>query len=128
MAEELDEKNDIPGQVKEEEDYDSGDDDKSESEFSDSDEDEGDSDTGLTENQNRLLYLISLYSHAAQTEEEKEEWIRRQALMVLCYEGIVAQVLDYDYAPASYLVQGRRNISILHKKETVILTFYGKRN
>ena len=108
MAEELDENNDIPGQVKEEEDYDSGDDDKSESEFSDSDEDEGDSDTGLTENQNRLLYLISLYSHAAQTEEEKEEWIRRQALMVLCYEGIVAQVLDYDYAPASYLVQGRR--------------------
>ena len=26
---------------------------------------------------------------------------------LLC-EGIVAQVLDYDYAPASYLVQGRR--------------------
>ena len=108
MAEE-EEKMDLPGQVKDgEDDYDSADDDKSESEFSDSDEDEGDSDTGLTENQNRLLYMVSLYSHAAQTEEEKEEWIRRQALMVLCYEGIVAQVLDYDYAPASYLVQGRR--------------------
>ena len=49
-----------------EEDRDSAEDDKSESEFSDSDEDEGDSDTGLTENQNRLLYMISLYSHAAQ--------------------------------------------------------------
>ena len=128
MAEELDENNDIPGQVKEEEDYDSGDDDKSESEFSDSDEDEGDSDTGLTENQNRLLYLISLYSHAAQTEEEKEEWIRRQALMVLCYEGIVAQVLDYDYALLRIWFRGDASISILHKKETVILTFYGKRN
>ena len=79
------------------EDFDEFDDsDKSESEFSDSDSDEGESDTGLTENQNRILYLISLYSHPAQSEVEKEEWIRRQALMVLAYEGIVAQVLDYD--------------------------------
>ena len=128
MAEELDENNDIPGQVKEEEDYDSGDDDKSESEFSDSDEDEGDSDTGLTENQNRLLYLISLYSHAAQTEEEKEEWIRRQALMVLCYEGIVAQVLDYDYAPASYLVQGRRKYFNTTQEGNSDIDFLRKRN
>jgi hypothetical protein len=28
--------------------------------------------------------------------------------MVLIYEGVVAQVLDFDYAPASCLVEGRR--------------------
>ena len=32
------------------------------SEFESSDSDEGDSKTGLTQNQNRLLYLVSLYS------------------------------------------------------------------
>jgi hypothetical protein len=52
--------------------------------------------------------MVSLLTHCAQTEEENEEWIRRTALEVLCYECIVAQVLDYDYAPASVLVQGRR--------------------
>ena len=71
-------------------------------------DEEEESDTGLTENQNRLLYIVSLYTHAAKTDEEKEEWIRKQALMVLIYEGVVAQVLDYDYAPASELVEMRR--------------------
>ena len=70
--------------------------------------DEGTSDTGLTENQNRLLYLLSIYTHVAQTEEEKEEWVRKPALMVLIYEAVVAQVLDYDYAPQSQLVEARR--------------------
>ena len=70
--------------------------------------DEGTSDTGLTENQNRLLYLLSIYTHVAQTEEDKEEWIRKPALMVLIYEAVVAQVLDYDYAPQSQLVEARR--------------------
>lgn len=63
---------------------------------------------GLTENQARLLYMISLYTRAAKTGGEKEEWIRKQALLVLIYEAIVAQVLDYDYAPASTLIQDRR--------------------
>ncbi len=63
---------------------------------------------GLTQNQSRLLYVISLYSRPARSGAEKEEWIRKQALMVLIYECIVAQVLDYDYAPASELVEGRR--------------------
>ena len=57
---------------------------------------------------NRLLYLLSIYTHVAQTEEEKEEWIRKPALMVLIYEAVVAQVLDYDYAPQSQLVEARR--------------------
>ena len=43
--------------AKEEDDEESGSED---SEFSDSDEEEGESDTGLTQNQNRLLYLVRL--------------------------------------------------------------------
>ena len=64
--------------------------------------------TGLTQNQNRLLYMIDLYSNKAKNDQEKEEWIRKPALMVLIYEGIVNKVLDYDYAPASQLVESRR--------------------
>lgn len=84
----------------EDEDFESG----SESE-SESEEEE---DTGLTDNQNRLLYMISLYTHQAENEDDREEWMRKQALMVLIYEGVVAQVLDYDYAPQSDLVENRR--------------------
>ena len=52
--------------------------------------------------------MISLYSNFAKTAEEKEKWIRRPAMLVLIYEGIVEKVLDYDYAPMSRLVNGRR--------------------
>ena len=52
--------------------------------------------------------MISLYTHQAENEDDREEWMRKQALMVLVYEGVVAQVLDYDYAPASDLVENRR--------------------
>ena len=71
-------------------------------------ETEEEEDTGLTENQNRLLYLISLYTHKAETHDDKDEWIRKPALLVLIYEGIVANVLDYDYAPQSELIENRR--------------------
>ena len=72
-------------------------------------ESEEDEDTGLTENQNRLLYTISLYSHrATHGTDEKDEWIRKQALIILIYEGIVAGVLDFDYAPSSNLIGNRR--------------------
>ncbi len=63
---------------------------------------------GLTENQGRLLYLISLYTKPARTASDREEWIRKQALMVLVYEAIVKKALDFDYAPSSELVEGRR--------------------
>ena len=43
---------------------------------------------GLTVNQKRLLYMMSLYTHPAETEDDKESWIRQQALMVLIYEGV----------------------------------------
>jgi len=75
----------------------------------DSDDSEtAESPTGLTRNQNRLLYLISLYTHPAQSAEEQEGWIRKSALAVLMYEGITAKILDYDYAPTSVIVENRR--------------------
>lgn len=68
-----------------------------------------DEDTGLTENQNRLLYMLSLYTKKATPgTDEKDEWIRKPALIVLLYEGIVSGVLDYDYAPASAFIENRR--------------------
>eukprot|EP01038_Epipyxis_sp_PR26KG_P007778 gene7778-10566_t len=70
---------------------------------------EEDEDTGLTENQNRLLYMLSLYTRKATPgTDEKDQWIRKPALIVLLYEGIVSGVLDFDYAPASALVENRR--------------------
>ena len=86
------------------------DEDRESSDFSESsDEEEEMSDTGLTENQNRLLYLVSLYSAIANSEEESEQWIRAPSLNVLIYEGIVAQVLDYDYAPSSMSIENKRS-------------------
>ena len=39
-------------------------------------ESEEDEDTGLTENQNRLLYMISLYTKKATPHtDEKDEWV-----------------------------------------------------
>jgi len=53
--------------------------------------------------------MISLYSRkAALGTDEKDEWVRKPALIVLLYEGVLAGVLDYDYAPASASVQNRR--------------------
>ena len=49
-----------------------------------------------------------MYTRPAKTGAEKEEWIRKQALLVLVYEAVVAQVLDYDYAPQSTIIQDRR--------------------
>jgi len=86
-----------------------------------SDEEE---DTGLTENQNRLLYMVSLYTQRAESRDDKGEWVRKPALLVLLYEGIVAQVLDYDYAPMSELIENRRvylNISQEGKSDVEFL-------
>eukprot|EP00605_Chrysophyceae_sp_TOSAG23-4_P001509 GSChrysophyteH1.ASY1.ANO1.1653.1 assembled CDS len=88
-------------------------------------ESEEDEDTGLTENQNRLLYMISLYTKKASAgTDEKDEWVRKQALVVLLYEGIVAGVLDFDYAPASVSIENRRvwmNISQEGKSDVEFL-------
>ncbi len=88
-------------------------------------ESEEDEDTGLTENQNRLLYMVSLYTKKATAgTDEKDEWVRKQALVVLLYEGIVAGVLDFDYAPASVSIENRRvwmNISQEGKSDVEFL-------
>ena len=58
--------------------------------FSDSDDEHGESPTGLTTNQNRLLYMISLYTHPAQTADEQEGWLRKVSLHILTYEVCVS--------------------------------------
>lgn len=53
--------------------------------------------------------MISLYTRRATPgTDEKDQWIRKPALTVLTYEGIVAGVLDFDYAPQSALIENRR--------------------
>ena len=48
------------------------------------------------------------YSHCATNADEKEEWIRKVPLLCLIYEGITHNSFDYDYAPASELINQRR--------------------
>jgi WD repeat-containing protein 35 len=55
-----------------------------------------------------LLYLIDLHSRKAENRNEKDIWIRKQALSVIVYEGVVADVFDYDYAPTSILINNKR--------------------
>ena len=62
----------------------------------------------MTDNQNRLLYFIHLHTKKNDDGDSKDRWIRKQALSVLLYEGIVAKVFDYDYAPCSALIENRR--------------------
>mmetsp|Transcript_38301 Transcript_38301/g.122822 ORF Transcript_38301/g.122822 Transcript_38301/m.122822 type:complete len:350 (+) Transcript_38301:73-1122(+) len=91
---------------------------------SESESESDEEDTGLTENQNRLLYLISLYTHKAQSYEDSDQWIRKPALLVLIYEGIVANALDYDYAPQPEMIENRRvylNISQEGKSDVEFL-------
>jgi len=64
--------------------------------------------TKLTTNQNRLIFLVDLYTKQAVTRDELDTWIRKTALSVIIYEGIVAGVFDYDYAPQSILIKSRR--------------------
>ena len=52
----------------------------------------------------RVLYLISKYAQCATMINRKESWIRQLPLNVMLYEGIVAGVLDFDYAPSIMLV------------------------
>ena len=52
------------------------------------------------------LYRFAVPQRAGR--DDKGEWIRKPALLVLLYEGVVAQVLDYDYAPMSEMIEQRR--------------------
>jgi len=63
---------------------------------------------GFTDDQLKLLYMIALYSHQAETVEDAEKWIRHMPLTVMMFECIVEQAFDYDYAPMSVVNGGRR--------------------
>lgn len=65
-------------------------------------------DSFWTVNHLKMLYLISKYSHSAQSIHEKEKWIRRLPLAVFIYEGVVQKVFEYDYAPMSELIKSKR--------------------
>jgi hypothetical protein len=56
----------------------------------------------------KVLYLVSKYSAFAERARDAEVWVRYQPLLVLMYECIVRGVFDYDYAPASAMVHGKR--------------------
>lgn len=56
----------------------------------------------------KMLYLVSKYSAFAERAHDAEVWVRYQPLLVLLYECIVRGVFDYDYAPASAMVHGKR--------------------
>jgi len=56
----------------------------------------------------KILYLVSKYSKFAERVTDNERWVRFQPLLVLMYECIVAKAFDYDYAPASAMVRGKR--------------------
>ena len=62
----------------------------------------------LTDSMLKLLYLIGKYARCAENIGDNESWIREVHLSVLIYEGIVSEVLDYDYAPQSVLVGTKR--------------------
>ncbi len=73
------------------------------------------------ENRQRLLYLISLYTRLA-TKDKKGVWIRKLPLQVFMFEGIIAEIFDWDYAPASiFHSEGRSFINISQEGEEDLL-------
>jgi len=71
-----------------------------------------------TKDQNRLLYLISLYSKPSENETQKVVWVRETALRAFMFEGIVKKVFEWDYAPASVMTaDGRKFMNISQEGE-----------
>lgn len=62
----------------------------------------------MTAEHRKLLYLISRYSSPAGGAHAQELWVSKHALLVLIYEGVVAKVFDYDFAPHSLTIGTRR--------------------
>ncbi|MHA1896793.1 MAG: hypothetical protein ACTSU2_05280 [Promethearchaeota archaeon] len=67
-------------------------------------------DVDLTDNHLKLLYLISKYTYSAKDIFEKDIWIKEFPLLTLIFEGILNSTFDYDYAPMSIELHGRRRI------------------
>ncbi len=49
-----------------------------------------------------------MHTKKAVNRTDKDIWIRKQALSVIVYEGILADVFGYDYAPTSTLIENKR--------------------
>lgn len=64
---------------------------------------------GCSDQHLKLLYLISLHARCAMNRWEAEYWLRRNSLLALVYEAILAGTLDYDYSP-EVLVIGKRRV------------------
>lgn len=74
------------------------------------------------QNRQRLLYLISLYTKLAE-REKKGTWIRKLPLQVFMFEGIVAEIFDWDYAPTSvFHGDGRCFVNVSQEGEEDLLT------
>ena len=73
----------------------------SEEEYSDSGSEEEEE---WTNDHLKLLFLLSNYAKQAVDPDDQEGWVRKNSLIVLMYEAIVAGVLDYDYSPCSMLI------------------------
>ena len=63
---------------------------------------------GCSDQHLKLLYLISLHARCAMNRWESEYWVRRNSLLALVYEAILAGVLDYNYAPEVQTIGKRR--------------------
>lgn len=67
----------------------------------------------IDESKLRLLYLLHLYTNRQTCEErglggDYQRWLRLLPLFVLMYEGVVRGCFEYDYAPQSMYVRGKR--------------------
>ena len=49
----------------------------------------------------KLLHLVSFHGKESTSPKTHETWIRETPMMVLIFEGIVAGLFDFDYAPCS---------------------------
>ena len=58
----------------------------------------------MTTNHSKLLILISKYAQCALSADDQETWIRETPLMVMVYEGIAADELNFDYSPRSFQI------------------------
>ena len=63
---------------------------------------------GCSDQHLKLLYLISLHARCAINRWESEYWLRRNSLLALVYEAILAGTLDYDYSPEVMVIGKRR--------------------
>ena len=71
----------------------------------------------MTEDQERLLILISKFSKPARTREEEETWIKKISLMALIHRGIMKKVFKtYDFAPMLVEYLGGKRFANMSKE------------